>query len=191
VTVAGVLLAAGEGQRYSASGGRGHKLLAEVGGRTVVGRAIDQAARAGLDVLYVVVGSVEVPVPADVQLVRNPRWADGMATSLQAGIAQAGRDGHDAVVVGLGDQPLVEPEAWRRVAGVSAPIVVATYAGVRGHPVRLEASVWPLLPTEGDRGARRIFQVHPELVTEVPCPGSLAADVDTVADLRRLTDSLG
>jgi molybdenum cofactor cytidylyltransferase len=106
-----------------------------------------------------------------------------MATSLQVGITRARRDGHAAVVVGLGDQPLVQSEAWRRLAGAStSPLAVATYQGKRGNPVRLSSMVWPLLPTVGDEGARVVMRRRPDLVVEVPCPGR-SADIDTVDDL--------
>jgi nicotine blue oxidoreductase len=188
VTVAAIVLAAGGGSRFSASGGDGHKLLAPFHGRTVVEWAIDNAAAAGLDTVYVVRGATDLPVPAmardAVQLVANDRWQDGMATSLRAGLTRARRDGHHAVVVGLGDQPLVLAESWRRVARTSAkPIAVATYDGTRGNPVRLSSLVWPLLPATGDQGARVVMRRRPDLVMEVPCPGG-AADIDTVADLR-------
>ncbi|HET6950291.1 MAG TPA: nucleotidyltransferase family protein [Acidimicrobiales bacterium] len=187
MTVAAVLLAAGGGSRYKASGGEGHKLLAPYLGRTVVEWSIDSAAAAHLDATYVVRGAIHLPVPplaaGAVTFVYNDRWRDGMASSLQAGIARARRDGHAAVVVGLADQPLVLPEAWRRLAHAGrAPVAVATYEGERGNPVRLSSMVWPLLPTTGDEGARVVMRRRPDLVIEVPCPGR-SADIDTVDDL--------
>jgi molybdenum cofactor cytidylyltransferase len=187
MTVAAIVLAAGGGSRFTASGGEGHKLVAPYLGRTVVEWAIENAAAAGLDATYVVRGATDLPVPPlardTVRFVRNDRWRDGMATSLQAGIVQARRDGHHAVVVGLGDQPLVLADAWQRVAAASGkPIAVATYKGVRGNPVRLSSLVWPLLPSTGDLGARVVMRRRPDLVLEVPCPGG-AADIDTVDDL--------
>ena len=112
--------------------------------------------------------------------VHNPRWEEGIATSLQAGIAAAGDA--DAVVVGLGDQPLVIAEAWRLVAATHAPIAVATYGEKRRNPVRLARSVWADLPTTGDVGASVLFKDHD--VIPVACPGD-PADVDRVEDLEQ------
>jgi CTP:molybdopterin cytidylyltransferase MocA len=188
VTVAAIILAAGGGSRFTASGGEGHKLLAPFLGRTVVEWTIENAAAAGLDTTYVVRGATDLPVPplaADaVRFVRNDRWREGLATSLQAGVTRARRDGHHAVVVGLGDQPLVRAESWWQVAAAGQkPIAVATYKGMRGNPVRLSSLVWPLLPATGDEGARAVMRRRPDLVIEVPCPGR-AADIDTLDDLR-------
>lgn len=181
-----VLLAAGRRARDTVSGGGAHRLTARFRGRTVAEWAIRQALAAGVGPVSVVVGTVDVPVPAGagVRVVPNPEGDPGLATSLQVAVEIARRAGHEAVVIGLADQPLVEPEAWRLVARSRSPIAVATYRGHRGHPVRLAAPVWPLLPTSGDEGARSVMRRHPELVAEVPCPGD-AADVDTVQDLSR------
>ncbi len=192
MTTAAVVLAAGEGSRF---GGPTHKLLAPFRGRPLVVWAVEaatEAYRAGaVAEVLVVTGAVDL-TPAlaaaglldAVTLVANPRWAEGQATSLAVGVAVAGTAGHDAVVVGLGDQPLIPGEAWRRVAAADGdrPIVVATYGGERRNPVRLAASIWPELPVEGDAGARVLLARRPELVGEVACPGE-PADVDTQEDL--------
>jgi len=177
VTTAAVVLAAGGGSRF---GGDGHKLLAPFRGRPLVAWALEAADV--LDELLVVTGAVDVPLPPHAREVRNGRWAEGQASSLTAAIAVAATRGHDAVVVGLGDQPLVPAEAWRLVAASTSPIAVATYGGHRRNPVRLAAEVWPLLPSVGDEGARSLIAGRPDLVVEVACPGN-PADVDTQEDL--------
>ena len=181
------MLAAGGGSRFTDSGGTSHKLLADFRGLPVVAWAIEHAADAGLDETIVVTGAVDLSsvVRHHVTFVANERWAEGQATSLAAAVAYADAAGHDAIVVGLGDQPLVTPQAWAAVArepGADDTIVVATYDGRRRNPVRLPRALWALLPTTGDEGARRLMRDRPELVREVACAG-VPADVDTVEDL--------
>lgn len=181
------VLAAGAGSRFA---GAGHKLLAELPARgsdvaaTVVERAVDHARRAEIGPVVVITGAVPIVVPEGVTTRDNPAWRDGQATSLQVALDVARERGCDALVVGLGDQPDVGPAAWRAVADATGPIAVATYAGRRGNPVRLDRSVWELLPTSGDEGARQLMRRRPDLVHEVPCTGS-AADIDTLEDLAR------
>jgi molybdenum cofactor cytidylyltransferase len=183
VATVAVVLAAGAGSRFQ---GDTHKLLAPFRSTTVIDVVLDNVERAGFDHVIVVTGAADIP--ADLldrpgfQVVPNPRWADGQATSLQTALAAADALGADAVVVGLGDQPLVTTECWQRVAAGRGPITVATYDGERGNPVRLERSVWPMLPSEGDVGARHVLGQHPELISEVACEGS-SADIDTQEDL--------
>jgi molybdenum cofactor cytidylyltransferase len=184
MTTAAVVLAAGGGTRFTVSGGEGHKLLAPFMGWNVVGWAILSAVSAKLDATYVVVGAVEVPRIDGVTYVDNERWTEGLSSSLQAGVSAAARDGHSAVVVGLGDQPLVVGDAWRQVADAEGNIVIATYDGHRGHPLRLDRRVWPLLPSRGEGGAALLIRRRPDLVEEVTVPGH-PADIDTVKDLDR------
>ena len=183
--VAAVVLAAGGGSRFA---GDVHKLLQPLWGRPIVAWAVRAALCAGLAEVAVVEGAVDLaPVlPGWAVVLHNPDWAAGQAGSLRLGLDWCERRGHRAAVVGLGDQPLVSSDAWRAVAACeAAPIVVATYAGRRRNPVRLDRSVWPLLPTVGDEGARVLMAARPDLVAEVACTGA-PLDVDTLEDLAGL-----
>ncbi len=188
--VAAVVLAAGRGTRFSA----GPKLLAPFRGRPLVAWAIDAAGAAGLDAVVVVTGAVPLAAvlgdaPPGVAFVENPHWHEGQATSLRAGLDWCARGGFEAAVVGLGDQPLVPASAWRAVGRSGhAPVVTATFGGVRRPPVRLDASAWALLSGWGDEGARELMRRRPDLVGEVACEGD-PADVDTLDDLRTLDQS--
>ena len=186
MSTAAVVLAAGSGSRFA---GDDHKLLTVVQGRPVVAHAVAAAIAAGLDDVFVVVGAVDLleVMPEGVDVVENPRWAEGQATSVGAALVAADQRGHDAVVVGLGDQPFVGAGPWRAVAdAVERPIAVATYDGRRRNPVRLHRSVWDLVPTDGDEGARSLIRRRSDLVQEVPCEG-VAADIDTLEDLEQWT----
>jgi CTP:molybdopterin cytidylyltransferase MocA len=184
MTTAAVVLAAGRASRFGGSDGA--KLLVPFRGRPLVRWAVDAALAAGFDDVLVVTGAADLAdvLPPLVVVVPNPRWAQGQATSLAAAVDAADERGHDAVVVGLGDQPLVPADAWRAVGTSVSVIAVATYDGVRRNPVRLGKAVWPELDREGDEGARTLMRRRPELVAEVPCAGD-PADVDTPEDLAR------
>lgn len=192
VTIAAVILAAGAGTRFDPEGRLGPpgaKLLARAGGRPLLSLAIAPAMQAGLDEVVVVGGATSVGgiVPAGATLLDNPNWAAGQATSLQAAVTWCDHRRHSAMVVSLGDVPGLTASAWRAVAfAPGGPIVFARYAGRRGHPVRLDAAVWPLLPETGDEGARSLAARRPELVSEIMTDGE-PDDVDTLEDLKRWT----
>ena len=165
----------------------------------VASRAIAAAVAADLGAVIVITGrltAAELDLdttgaaatdPAAVIAIHNPAWPDGQMTSIRAGLSVAEAQGSGVAVIGLADQPGIEPAAWRAVAAsvsTKTPIAVAVYDGARGNPVALHRSIWDLLPSEGDEGARSLMRLRPDLVVEVPCSGS-PTDIDTAEDLRR------
>ena len=136
-TAVAILLGAGEARRFL---GSGHKLDAEIDGRSVLSRAVDAAVASQIGPVLLVVGDhadrpVRTAIPDGVVTVLNPRWRDGSATSLQIGLARAAELSADRAVIALADQPFIRAEAWQAVAAADATVAVATYDGVRGHPV--------------------------------------------------------
>lgn len=194
VVIAGLVLAAGASTRM----GR-QKLLLPVGGRALVRLAVERALAAGLQEVVVVVGGDATAVQEalaglPVRTVVNPRFAEGLSTSLRAGLAALDPD-TEAVVVTLGDQPLVDPEVTRRLVAAyrarGAPVVVARYRDGRGHPVLFAASVFPeLQAASGDEGGRAVIARVPERVVEVPVDAPAPADVDTPEDYEALREAV-
>jgi molybdenum cofactor cytidylyltransferase/nicotine blue oxidoreductase len=172
--VAGLVLAAGGGRRYGMP-----KALVEYDGNLLVERAV-RTARAVCDPVVVVLGARadEVRRRADLGLamvVVNQDWETGMASSLRAGLDALRRlpDRDDSALVTLVDMPGMTPAALGRVAAESAPeaLAIATYDGVRGHPVLLGSAHWAAVMRmlSADEGARRYLAAHE--VVEIDCTG--------------------
>ncbi|MEL7158497.1 MAG: NTP transferase domain-containing protein, partial [Actinomycetota bacterium] len=126
MTVAAAVLAAGEGSRFV---GDEHKLRASFRGRPVLAWVLDAVDGAGFDEVYVVTGAADVDdlVGEHHTVLHNERWTEGQATSLAVAVDAAEAAGHDALVAGLGDQPLVPTAAWRSVGAAAGEIVTATF----------------------------------------------------------------
>ena len=189
------MLAAGAGSRFG-----GGKLLASYQGRPLVETVLSQLHEAPVNEIIAVVGDQtgeggvrlrQVCSLYGALIAENPRWEEGISTSVKRGLA-ACSPGADAAVVVLGDQPLVGATAVRRLLEAhegGASVAVATYGGKRRNPALFARGTWPMLREElsGDEGARGFLERHPELVTEVACDDVAdPADVDTREDLRRL-----
>ncbi|MFF4687274.1 NTP transferase domain-containing protein [Streptomyces sp. NPDC001307] len=191
--VAGLLLAAGGGRRL---GGR-PKALLEHRGRLLVEHAAGVLRAAGCGRIHVVLGARadEVRRRADLSgcaLVDNPDWAEGMGSSLRAGLASLTGTGVRATLVSLVDQPGIGPAAVARVLGAfedEKSLVSAAYDGTRGHPVLFGAAHWPGIAATaaGDRGAREYLKENAGRIRLVECADVAEPyDIDTEADLRHL-----
>jgi CTP:molybdopterin cytidylyltransferase MocA len=121
-------------------------------------------------------------------IVANSLWAQGLATSLRAGLEAAPRTSRAALVL-LVDQPRVNTAtlerllaAWRRHPHAPA---AASYGGRSGVPAILPRRLWTELRSlHGDQGARAVLRGNSAL-TLVDMPEA-ALDIDTPADLAKL-----
>jgi CTP:molybdopterin cytidylyltransferase MocA len=184
-SVAGVLLAAGDGSRLGQP-----KALVRLAGQSLAARGAAMLRAGGTDPVIVVTGAAAVDLDG-VVTVYNPRWRTGMGSSMAEGLA-AVPDSCDAAVLALADQPLVGPEAVARLIGAferGASAVVAGYSGRPRNPVLLAREHWPqaIELAAGDVGARPFLRAHPELVTLVECGDTgRPDDIDTPDDLKRI-----
>src|SRR5579863_2357704 len=90
--IAAVILAAGRSLRFRAAGGQGSKLLAELAGKPLARHAAEAATASSARPIVVVTGherrSVEAALDGlELQFAHNPRYRDGLASSLKTGIA--------------------------------------------------------------------------------------------------------
>jgi molybdenum cofactor cytidylyltransferase len=195
--IAAVILAAGRSTRM----GGPNKLLAEIGGRPLVRIAAEQALASRARPVIVVTGHQRDKVEAaleglDVQRVHNPNFAEGLSTSVKAGLA-AVPDDVDGAIVCLGDMPQVSAQLIDKLIAAFDPergalVVVPTIDGKRGNPVVWARRFFPeMMALDGDIGARHLIGRYPEAVSEVPLTDTAAlVDVDTPEALVRVRAEL-
>lgn len=181
-----MLLAAGVGSRYL---GAEPKLRAEVAGRSVLAWSVDAMISQTTVPCAIVVGAdpFDDLLPPAIEVLRNPRFQDGMATSLGRAVEWATELGAEYLVVGLADQPGASSQGWEMVEKCGdVDFAFAQYQDRRGHPVRIANRAFSHLPSSGDVGARQLFGDTSFTMRGVAVPG-IAHDLDTVEDRNWLT----
>ena len=191
--IAALILAAGRSTRY----GVANKLLEDLDGVPIVRHVVRAALQSRARPVVVVTGHEGERVSAalagfDVRLVANPDYAQGLSTSLKAGLGALPAD-VDGVLVCLGDMPQIAASHLDRLISAFAPkegrsIAVPVHNGKRGNPVLFGRSLFTeMLEAEGDTGARHLIGRHAEEVAEVDLGTSaIFVDVDTPDALARL-----
>ena len=193
-SVAAIVLAAGQGTRMGADG----KLLLQVSGRPLLRAAVDAARASRARPVVVVTGHRSQEVRAaiadtDVIIVDNPRYAEGLAGSLTAGI-RALPDGIDGALVMLADMPQVRArhvDALIAAFGSAPPgsICVPVHAGRRGNPVLWPAALFGELAGQaGDVGGRELLRLHAERLWTVEMDDdAVLVDIDEPCDFVALS----
>jgi molybdenum cofactor cytidylyltransferase len=194
--IAALVLAAGQSRRM----GTLNKLLIEIDGVPMVRRVVEMLRQSKADPIVVVTGHEHEKLAAAlgglaVTIVYNPDFAQGLSTSLKAGIAALDAE-TDGALVCLGDMPRVGGAEVDRLIGAFNPVegrgvVVPTRNGKRGNPVLWSNRFFAeMSQVAGDVGARHLIGAYPEMVAEVEMAGDgVLTDIDTPQALAKLAAS--
>jgi len=191
----GLVLAAGAGRRL----GHGPKALLRLNGVTLVQSLADALLTGGCSEVVVVTGAGAAEVSAvlrgqrRVRTVHNPRWAEGMGSSLRRGFEATGHN-RDIMVTPV-DRPGISAAEVGRIIAAHRPGAITAAAHRdpqgrlrRGHPVLFDAC-WTSAAkaaAHDDIGARQLLIERRDMVELVDCSDlEDGLDIDVPADLDR------
>ncbi|MEP6533943.1 MAG: nucleotidyltransferase family protein [Bryobacteraceae bacterium] len=188
---AAIVLAAGESSRM----GRPKQLL-DFGGKPLLRHSVEVALAAGCSPVIVVLGANETLLRTaldglPVEVVFNGRWAEGMGTSIQAGLQALDAQAVAGAILVLADQPQVSAEFLRGLSRqhreTGKIIVAASYEGTVGVPAFFASSAFPLLlALSPGNGCKGVILAHRQDALLLDCPDA-AIDIDTPEDYERIT----
>ncbi len=198
--VSAIVLAAGESTRMGAD----NKLLLPFRGQPLIKHIVRTVLQSETDEVLVVLGHQagcvrEALAAYDVTFAHNPRYREGMTTSIQAGVQAA--SAHAAgFMICLSDLPMIEPAelnqvmaAFREAAARDPqPIIRPVHQGKPGNPVIFSAPYKPAILAHQDlRGCQALVkQNHAHVITVEMATDHVLRDVDTPEAYRSL-DSTG
>ena len=189
VAVQAVILAAGESKRMGSP-----KALLEFDGEKAVEKVLKVCDKAGILKPLVVLGAQAENVQKKAELcsariVMNRDWNRGQTSSVKAGVRELEPEANWFLVWPV-DLPLVPLEALRALLAATPPnpsktILVPTFQGRRGHPVRFAASLAPeILALSDDEPLHAVVRKDPARVQDVPVASeAVLRDFDKPADL--------
>ena len=184
-----VVMAAGDARRFGEN-----KLAIEIGGRTLVRRALEAVPADLLDAVAVVTQYPEVEALArefGFRGVRNPHPDWGISHTIRLGLEALGDCG--AALFQVSDQPFLHRET---VAGLVEfykrhpdKLVGLSHGGVRGNPCIFPAKYFPeLLELKEDRGGSSVIRRHEEELLLFETQAEELEDVDTPQALRAMAE---
>jgi molybdenum cofactor cytidylyltransferase len=178
MSIAAIILAAGQSTRF----GSENKLLAMFHGAPMLVHVIRTVKAAGLTRITVITGHeaeriADIAAEQGVSTCHNPDFAQGLSTSLKAGVSALPGDVEAALVL-LGDMPLLRAETILALisASTGASAVVPVFRGAWGNPVLISRALFPqVMDLTGDQGARKLLAAREDIrLVEVDDPGILA-----------------
>ena len=192
MSIAALILAAGSSSRLGSP-----KQLLPWGDGPLLQHVIGQIRSFGLEEIWVVIGHETDAILEQVDfggasVVVNDEYTEGIASSMRVGLDTLTRESRaDKVLIAMGDQPELRPDVVAELLQIAKrekrPAIVPKYRYTWANPVIIDRSLWArLMSLEGDAGAQRLLQAHPEWVKEVWFEHLPPRDVDTEQDVGEL-----
>ncbi|MBF7084715.1 nucleotidyltransferase family protein [Desulfallas sp. Bu1-1] len=194
-----LVLAAGLSSRMQTN-----KMLLKLSGKTVIRHSLERVLASKVNSVTLVVGCRKEQLEQelkhyDLKIIENAAFARGMGTSIREGIRYLLHqpDEIDAVLICLGDMPLIKPGTIDRLLQVYSDtgclIAAPFYQGRRGHPVLFDKKLFSkLAELSGDTGAKEILKECCAGIcrVEVDDPGVLM-DIDNWEDYLKIKQYTG
>jgi len=188
-----LLLAAGESKRMGRS-----KQLLPYGDKTILETVIDHITHSSVDETLIVLGANREKIERiikdlPVKSVYNPRYKEGMLSSVQKGFVSLPKE-TEAVLVFLGDQPMVPSSAITQIVhayrSTEKGIVLPVFDKRRGHPILIDNKYsQKVAALDPEIGLRALIHNHPEDILEVELDTpAIIKDIDTPEDYKELKD---
>ena len=192
MSTAAIVLAAGASRRLGRP-----KQMEKWGDTNLLGHVVARTQTFAVEEVWVILGYEAERILAETDLgdagvIENPEWEEGIASSLRVGLDALTRLSRcSTALIVIGDQPDVSlevvDELIRSHARAGKPVTIPKYRYNFGNPVLVDRSLWDrVMSLEGDDGAKRLWQAHPEWVNEVWFSEAAPRDVDTQTDLDEL-----
>jgi molybdenum cofactor cytidylyltransferase len=186
-----VILAAGKSSRLGQP-----KQLLPFKGKSLIHHCVEIAGKV-VEKVIVVVGAERQRIESElkdsaVQIVYNPEWEEGMASSIRAGLTFATEKDPfvNDIIFMVCDQPYVTVDLIKKLIKEkeisSKSIVASHYSEIAGTPVIFDKTIFPeLLALTGDVGARKIILRNSDKTSTIDFPlGNI--DMDTPDDYKKL-----
>jgi molybdenum cofactor cytidylyltransferase len=192
--IAALVLAAGQSRRMGTN-----KLLIDLDGKPLIARVVDAVLASRASPVLVVTGHQDAAVRTalgkrDVTFIANPDFAQGMASSLRAGISSLPA-GVDGVVVCLADMPAVDAAVIDALIAAFDPetgaeIIAPDHDGQRGNPVLWGRRLFEdLMQVTGDQGGKALLAANRQALRLVPVDSAgVLLDLDTPEALARFRE---
>ena len=176
-------------------------MLQPLADSTVIGQTYGELSKAGIEII-VVTGREADAVESEIsktknqksKITHNPDYEKGLTTSIQAGLKAV--DHADAVMICLGDMPLIKAEDYRFLMDSFAnqkesSIQVPVYQGQKGNPVIFGQKHFEEILNHTDvNGCFGVVQRNSESVCRIQVSSNrFIQDIDTPNDYQRLLQS--
>ena len=186
-SVTAIILGAGESSRMGKP-----KMLLPFGDTTMIGTVISNVLASSVEKAIVVLGSNyeshrQVIKDYPVEIVHNKQYQEGMLSSVQCGLKAVSKTS-DAVMVLLGDQPMIQAEEMDQLIesyrDSEKEIAIAIHEKKRGHPILFGRKfINEILGFPREASLRDILQNHPAEILEMKTANDrILRDIDTEND---------